>query len=98
MAMSVTDLLIALPLIPIAPIVITWWLPWEKWIPDNWGNVPKAVKNITGPYFLYVSFAWWYFFRPSDGWAWWLVFLGSACLGAAFTILSIIKTIDNRKR
>lgn len=49
---SELDVLIALPLLPLAPIVATWWLPWERWIP--WGRVPKA---LAGPYLLYVSFA-----------------------------------------
>jgi hypothetical protein len=48
---SEIDILILVPLIPLAPIVLTWWLPWERWIP--WGRVPKA---LAGPYLLYVSF------------------------------------------
>lgn len=54
--MSTTDLLIALPLVPLAPILITWYLPWEQWI--NWGRVPKY---LLGPYLLYAAFAAWHF-------------------------------------
>jgi hypothetical protein len=56
MTTSTWDVLIMIPLIPLAPIVITWWLPWERWIP--WGKLPKVVL---GPYLLYASFAAWHF-------------------------------------
>jgi hypothetical protein len=42
-------------------MVITWWLPWERWIP--WGKLPKIVL---GPYVLYAAFAAWHF--HADGW------------------------------
>lgn len=54
--MTTLDILIAIPVIPLAPIVITWWLPWERWIP--WGKLPKIVL---GPYVLYAGFAAWHF-------------------------------------
>jgi len=54
--MSPLDILILAPVLPLAPVLITWWLPWEKWIP--WGKLPKA---ILGPYVLYLSFAAWHF-------------------------------------
>jgi hypothetical protein len=53
--MSIVDVLIVIPLIPLAPIVVTWWLPWESWI-------PKKVPNyVLGPYLLWAAFAAWRF-------------------------------------
>jgi hypothetical protein len=77
---STLDVLVLVPLIPVAPIVITWWLPWERWIP--WGKLPKAVL---GPYLLYASFAAWRF-----GLSWWLV-LGVGLVG---TVLSVIAVLE----
>jgi hypothetical protein len=37
------DVLIVIPLIPRAPVVITWWLPWESWIPK------KIPQYVLGP-------------------------------------------------
>lgn len=54
--MSKIDVLIAIPIIPLVPVFVTWWLPWERWIP--WGKVPKLVL---GPYVLYAAFAGWHF-------------------------------------
>jgi hypothetical protein len=54
--MTTLDVLIAIPVIPLVPMFITWWLPWERWIP--WGKVPKL---LSGPYLLYVAFAAWHF-------------------------------------
>jgi hypothetical protein len=53
--MTTLDVLIAIPAIPFAFMVITWWLPWER-IP--WGRLPKLVL---GPYVLYTGFAAWHF-------------------------------------
>jgi hypothetical protein len=53
--MSIVDVLIVIPLIPLAPVVITWWLPWESWIHK------KVPKYVLGPYLLYASFAAWHF-------------------------------------
>jgi hypothetical protein len=86
MAMTTKDVLIALPLIPLAPLVITWWLPWERWVP--WGKLPKIVF---GPYTLYTAFATWYF-----GGQWWLIF----ALLVAGTLLTVWAAVDegnNRK-
>lgn len=54
--MSALDVLVLLPLIPALPILVTWWLPWEKWVP--WEKIPKA---FFGPYIFYGAFASWYF-------------------------------------
>lgn len=75
--MSAVDVLILAPLIPLAPILITWWLPWERWIP--WAKLPKAVL---GPYVLYLSFAAWHFDFPK-----WLVVLTLVVGG----ILSVVE-------
>jgi hypothetical protein len=52
---STVDVLILIPLIPLTPVVITWWLPWESWIPK------KVPKYVLGPYLLYAAFAAWHF-------------------------------------
>ena len=53
--MSIVDVLIVIPLIPLAPIVVTWRFPWESWI-------PKKVPNyVLGPYLLWAAFAAWHF-------------------------------------
>lgn len=54
--MTTVDVLIAIPVIPLVPMFITWWLPWERWIP--WGKLPKFVL---GPHVLYAAFAAWHF-------------------------------------
>ena len=62
--MSNLDVLILIPLTPAAPILITWYLPWERWL-------PRALpKFLLGPYMLYGAFAAWHFKLP-----WWCVLL-----------------------
>ena len=46
--------MVAVSLIPLLPVAVTWFLPWEDWIPRR---VPKAVL---GPYLMYVAFATWH--------------------------------------
>ncbi|MGB7845020.1 MAG: hypothetical protein WBL63_05345 [Candidatus Acidiferrum sp.] len=82
--MSTLDVLILIPLIPVAPVVITWWLPWERWIP--WDEFPKS---LLGPYVLYAAFAAWHFKL-----AWWEV----AILVLAGTVLSVIAVIEKAKK
>ncbi len=57
--MTIVDWLVLAPLIPFMPIIVTWWLPWEQWLPI--GKYPHVV----GPVFLYGAFAAWYF---AAGW------------------------------
>ena len=64
MSAKAVDVLIFIPLIPAIPAAITWWLPWERWIPR------KVPKKVIGPYLLYGSFAAWHFGGP-----WWVVVL-----------------------
>ena len=55
--MSALDWLIIVPLLPLAPVVIIWWLPWERWIP--WS---KFQPIHLGLYFVYATFACFHFF------------------------------------
>jgi hypothetical protein len=73
--MTTLDVLIAIPVVPLVPIFITWWLPWERWIP--WGQLPKL---LLGPYVLYAGFAAWHF-HASD----WFVLMVFA-VGVILTI------------
>jgi hypothetical protein len=58
------DTSVFVPLIPAVPVLVTWVLRWERWIPRF---IPKSV---IGPYLLYGAFAAWYFKMP-----WWFVAL-----------------------
>ena len=75
--MSAIDIAILIPVIPLFPFVVTWWLPWEKWIP--WGNIPK---RLAAPYLFYVAFTAWHFHMD-----WWfialIVFLGGVASAQA---------------
>ncbi len=55
MKSTARDLLILLPVIPLLPVIATWFLRWEDGIPKK---VPKAAL---GPSLLYVAFAAWHF-------------------------------------
>jgi hypothetical protein len=52
---SALDVLIWISLAPLLPIVVTWWLPWEKWLPE------RIPKYILGPYLIYAAFMAWHF-------------------------------------
>jgi hypothetical protein len=75
--MTVVDGLILAPLIPAVPIIITWWLPWEKWL---WDKVPKKVL---GPYLWYGTFVAWHFKLH-----WWAI-LGFAIWALIVSIAAI---------
>jgi hypothetical protein len=78
-------MLILIPLMPLAPIVVTSWLPWERWIP--WGDLPKM---LLGPYLLYVAFAAWYF-------EWnWSAAMAALC-GAVLSVMAIAEKIKKRR-
>ncbi|WP_416243329.1 hypothetical protein ACLSSQ_16990 [Azospira sp. APE16] len=66
--MTTTDWLILAPILPLSPVLATWFLPWERWLP--WSNVPKLVS---GPYLFYGAFVAHWFKAP--GWAVLVVFL-----------------------
>jgi hypothetical protein len=67
MSPKMIDVLIFIPVIPALPVIATWFLPWEQWIPK------RIPKSIVGPYLLYCSFAAWHF-RGS----WWVILLVAA--------------------
>ena len=56
--MKTLDVLVFIPLIPALPVIVTWYLPWETWIPK------KLPKIVIGPYLLYCAFGAWYFKMP----------------------------------
>jgi hypothetical protein len=85
--MSSLDLAILLPVMPLAPIAITWWLPWDHWIP--WGKLPK---RYLGPYLLYVAFAAWHF--KFD----WKAVLIVAMAGTFFLVGVVWELTDKRKK
>jgi hypothetical protein len=80
---STLDILILIPLIPAAPVVITWWLPCGKWIFD------EVPKYLAGPYLLYAAFAAWHFKCE-----WWFIIL----LAAAGMVLSVLAIANKAKK
>ncbi|HEX8815154.1 MAG TPA: DUF3592 domain-containing protein [Terriglobales bacterium] len=80
--MNAIDVLVFLPLIPAIPVIATWFLPWETWIPR------RVPKSIIGPYLIYCSFGIWYFKR--DRW----FTLGVAAFGV---VVSVLAVFDARK-
>jgi hypothetical protein len=71
------DVLIFIPLIPALPVIATWFLPWERWI-------PRKIPNVfIGPYLIYCSFAIWYFKQP-----WWFIVL-VALWGIVVCVLAV---------
>jgi hypothetical protein len=76
------DVLIFIPLIPAIPVIATWFLPWERWIPD------KIANKIIGPYLLYWAFAIWHFKQ-----LWWAVLL----VGLMGIAISAAALFDLRK-
>ena len=78
--MTTLDVLIAIPVIPLAAVFITGWLPWERWIP--WGKLPKL---ILGPYVLYAGFTAWHFHFSE-----WFVLL-VVVAGATLTIIGAVE-------
>src|SRR5215470_1068777 len=78
--MTTFDVLIAIPVIPLAAVLMTGWLPWERWIP--WGKLPKL---ILGPYVLYAGFTAWHFHFSE-----WFVLL-VVVAGATLTIIGAVE-------
>ena len=52
------ETLVVISLLPVFPVLATWYLPWEKWV-TKW--IPK---KIIGPYLIYCAFGAWYFALP----------------------------------
>jgi len=80
--MSSVDFLILISLIPVAPVFVTWWLPWERWLPRA---LPKA---FLGSYVLYAAFAAWHFRL-----LWWVVLL-LALYGAIVLALGLREKLN----
>jgi hypothetical protein len=78
------DVVVFVPLVPAMPVLATWWLPWERWLPKY---VPK---QILGPYTIYASFAAWYFSMP-----WWVVLI-AVIFGLTLSVIAIIEVMDKR--
>jgi hypothetical protein len=79
MQVTFIDVLIAIPVLPLLPVLATWFLPWEDWLPKK---IPTAVL---GPYFLYAAFAAWHF-----KFGFWFVLAG-VVLGIVVSILAIVE-------
>lgn len=71
------DLVILLPLVPAMAVLISWWLPWERWL---W---KRFSKMISGPYFLYCAVVLWHFH------AYWLLIALAAIVGAGLSAVAI---------
>ena len=80
MSAKTVDVLIFIPLIPAIPVIATWFLPWEFWIPK------KIPNTITGPYLLYCAFATWHF-----KWSSWFVVMVSLW-GIAVSVIAIFES------
>jgi hypothetical protein len=84
--MSTIDILIPPPLIPLAPLLVAWYLPWENWL---WVRLPKGLRLSVGPDAPYASFVLWRF----KG-AWWsgAVGNGMGLARSAWSVRQILKT------
>jgi len=85
-AMSAIDWLIVAPAVPVAPIFVTWWLPWETWIP--WAKLPKA---LLGPYALYLFFVGCHF-DEHLGHLWYYIWLAIA--GVFLSVTAVIEKVN----
>lgn len=85
MSAKTVDVLIFIPLIPAIPIIATWFLPWESWIPK------KVPKSIIGPYLLYCSFAAWHFKMSS-----WSVML-AALVGTVVCVMAVFDVLKAKR-
>jgi RsiW-degrading membrane proteinase PrsW (M82 family) len=83
--MTTRDVIVFVPLVPAMPVIATWWLPWERWLPKY---VPK---KILGPYLLYASFAAWYFAMP-----WWVVLI-ALVFGAVLSVIAIVEIMQDKE-
>ncbi len=87
--MSALDWLILAPAVPVIPILATWWLPWERWIP--WARLPKAV---TGPYALYLFFVAFHFDNGHRHW--WFYYGWLAIVGAVVSIMAVVEKVQRK--
>ena len=86
--MSTIDWVTIAPAIPAIPVFVTWYLPWERWIP--WRKLPKAV---VGPYALYLFFVAFHFDNHRYGWLYygWL-----AIAGVVVSIMAVVEKVEGR--
>jgi hypothetical protein len=54
--LTLTDVLVLIPVVPVLVLAPTWWLPWERWL-----KVEEWPARLLGPYLLYCAFAAWHF-------------------------------------
>jgi hypothetical protein len=87
--MSTIDCLILAPAIPAIPVFVTWYLPWERWIP--WKKLPKAV---VGPYALYLFFVAFHF--DDNRRYWWLYYGWLAIAGVVVSIMAVVEKVEGR--
>jgi hypothetical protein len=80
MDFSLCDVLVLIPALPVIPIAITWWLPWDRWI--DWREIPPVPLGI---YLIYLAFAARHFHLST--WAWGLL----AIAGAAVLVVVLWK-------
>lgn len=83
--MTTKDVVVFIPLVPAMPVLATYGLPWERWLPKY---IPK---RILGPYLLYASFAAWHFAMP--GW----VVVVAVMFGLGVCAIAIVESVQDRK-
>ena len=79
---SAIDVLIAIPVLPLLPVIVTWFLPWEDWLPKR---IPKFVL---GPYLFYAAFAAWHF-----NFGFWTVFL-TVVIGVGVLFAAVVEKLS----
>jgi hypothetical protein len=77
--LTVFDVVLLVPLIPVLAILISWWLPWELWL------IERVPRKIAGPYCLYCALVLWHFQAR-----WWFIAL-AAVVGAGLMAVAIIE-------
>jgi hypothetical protein len=87
--MSALDAIILIPVIPLIPLAVVWYLPWEHWV---WKRLSSRSRKFVGPYLMYVSFVFWHFRLH-----WWAVLCVFAT-GVAISAWSIRQLLEARKK
>jgi hypothetical protein len=77
---------LCLPLI-VFPLII--WLPWERWLWENWKNLPKQTIGMYG---LYCAFVLWHIHAQLR------VVVVVAIIGAGLCALGVKEILERRKR
>jgi hypothetical protein len=87
--MSAVDWLILAPAIPVIPIFVTWYLPWERWI--SWESLPKS---FVGPYALYLFFVAFHF--DANHRLWWLYYGWLAIAGVIVSVMAVVEKVKGK--